>query len=97
MYLHREIIVDNDDIARSEVIPGSAPSRYGISIAFNEAGARKMRQATAAHIGKPIAILIDGEVVAAPVVRDAIGDSAVISGTYSKADAERIVNGMSVR
>jgi preprotein translocase subunit SecD len=44
-----------------------------------------------------IAILIDGIVVMAPVVRSPIGDSAVISGQFSREDATRIARGMERR
>jgi hypothetical protein len=97
VYLHEEIVVTNADIERSAVAQGSSPSRFSVGVRFNAAGAEKMRQATANHVGRPIAILIDGEVVAAPVLRSAISDSALISGDYSQAEAERIVNGIGVR
>jgi preprotein translocase subunit SecD len=60
-------------------------------------GARKMRDATASHVGRPIAILIDGNVVMAPTLRDPISADALITGDYSRAEAERIVNGISIR
>jgi preprotein translocase subunit SecD len=56
-----------------------------------------MRQATANHIGRPLAILIDGEVITAPVVRGPISTSALISGDYTRAEADRIVNGIVIR
>jgi preprotein translocase subunit SecD len=56
-----------------------------------------MREATADHNGRPLAILIDGTVVAAPVVRGPISTSAVITGRYSDAEAERIVEGIRIR
>jgi SecDF, P1 head subdomain len=97
IYLHEEIVVTNADIERSAVVPGSAPLRFNIGVQFNAAGAQKMRLATASHVGRPIAILIDGEVVIAPVLRDPIGESALITGNYSRAEAERIVNGIGTR
>jgi protein TonB len=39
-----------------------------------------MQSATAAHLGRPLAILIDGRVVAAPTVKAPIGDSATLTG-----------------
>jgi hypothetical protein len=96
VYVHQEIVVTNDDIARSNVVQ-DGPSRYGIGVEFNAAGAQKMRQATASHVGRPVAILIDGDVVTAPVLRAPISTSAVISGDYTQAEAERIVNGMGIR
>ena len=97
VYLHEEIVVTNADIERSAVAQGSGPSRFSVGVRFNAAGAEKMRQATANHVGRPMAILIDGEVVAAPVLRSAVSDSALISGDFSRAEAERIVNGIGVR
>jgi hypothetical protein len=97
VYLHEEIVVTNADIERSAVAQGSSPSRFSVGVRFNAAGAAKMRQATANHVGRPMAILIDGEVVAAPVLRSAVSDSALISGDFSRAEAERIVNGIGVR
>jgi hypothetical protein len=97
VYLHPEIIVTNSDIANSRVVAGDRASRFGVGMEFNAAGAQKMRQATANHIGKPIAVLIDGEVVAAPVLRAPISTLGVISGDYTKAEAERIVNGIGIR
>ena len=96
IYLHPESVVTNDDIAQSWVMP-DGPDRFSISVEFLQTGAERMRQATAAHIGKPVAILIDGNVVIAPVIRSAITNSALITGDYSQADAERIARGISVR
>ena len=97
VYIHPEIVVTNDDISQSRVIQGNAPSRFGVAVEFTAAGVDKMRRATAGHIGGPIVILIDGDVVAAPTLRSPISTSAVISGDFTKAEAERIANGMSLR
>ena len=93
IYLHPEAIVTNDDIAQRWVTQDGA-DRFGISVELTAAGAERMRQATANHIGRPVAIMIDGEVVMAPVVRSAIGSSAVISGGFSRSEAERIADGI---
>ena len=97
IYLHSEVVVDNGDIASAQVVPGSDPSQYAVDVKFNKSGAEKIRKATGSHIGKPMAILLDGQVVMAPVVRSAIGDSALITGHFTQAQAERIVNGIGVR
>jgi preprotein translocase subunit SecD len=65
-----------------------------VAITFNDAGASRMTIATAGHVGRPLAILIDGEVVMAPVLRSPITASAVISGDFMRAEAERIVSGI---
>jgi TonB family protein len=49
-------------------------------VTFNSTAAARMQSATAAHFGRPLAILIDGRVVSAPTVRAPIADSAVLTG-----------------
>jgi preprotein translocase subunit SecD len=41
-----------------------------------------------------MAVLVDGRVVMAPVVRSPISGSAVITGNFTRADAERIAEGI---
>jgi preprotein translocase subunit SecD len=97
IYLHDDIIVTNVDIDRSRVVPGDKPSGFWIDVQFTGAGAQKMRQATANHVGRPLAILIDGTVIMAPLLRSPIGTSAMVTGDYTRAEAERLVEGMSIR
>jgi hypothetical protein len=94
VYLHEDIVVSNGDIARAQILQGNPPSQYSVGVEFTDEGARKMRAATEKNIGKLVAILIDDEVIIAPVIRAAIAESAVISGNYTREQAERIVNGI---
>ena len=96
IYLHPEIVVSNDDIAQSWVSQ-DGPDRFNVAVQLLPSGADRMRQVTAMHVGRPMAILIDGSVVMAPVVRSPIGDSAVITGTFTRAEAERVADGMMLR
>lgn len=93
VHLHPEIVVNNDDIADAVVLQ-DGPAGFGVAVRLLAPGAARMRQATATHLGRPVAILIDGVVVTAPVVRSPIDEAAVISGHYTQADAERIARGI---
>jgi hypothetical protein len=93
IYLHPNVLVSNDDIAQTWVTE-EAPDQFGVAVQLLPSGAERMRQATASHVGRPVAVLIDGKVVIAPVVRAPISDSAWISGNYTRADAERLADGM---
>lgn len=95
VYLHDEVVVSNSDIAVARLVQGS-PAQYSVGVEFNASGAEKMRAATGGHIGKPLAILLDGQVVMAPVVRASLGASAVITGNFTKSQAERIVEGIGI-
>jgi preprotein translocase subunit SecD len=93
IYLHPEVVIDNDDIARASVVQ-NGPNEFAVAVDVLPSGAERLRRATAAHVGRPLAIVIDGTVVMAPTVRGAIGDSAMITGHYTQAEAEKIARGM---
>ena len=96
IYLHPETVVSNEDVAQSWVSQES-PDRFSVVVEFLDSGAGRMRQATSAHRGRPVALLIDGRVVTAPVIRSPISDSAVLSGNYTQREAQRIADGIARR
>jgi hypothetical protein len=93
IYLHPEIVVNNDDIAQAWMFQEDA-ARFGVAVKFLPSGAERMLQATTAHLNRPMAILIDGEVVMAPTIRAPISDSATINGVFSQAQAQRVADGI---
>lgn len=55
-----------------------------VSFRFDSAGARAFGAFTAANIGSPFAIVLDDEVLSAPVIQDHIaGGSGIISGQFT--------------
>jgi preprotein translocase subunit SecD len=74
-----------------------ANARYQVAVKFKTEAARRMLRATQGHVGRPVAILLDGQVVAAPTVRDPISESAILDGHYTSAEAERIAAGIRER
>jgi preprotein translocase subunit SecD len=53
-----------------------------------------MSRASQNHLGRPMAILIDGTVVMAPVIKAPMSTSATITGQFTREEAERIVSGI---
>jgi hypothetical protein len=94
IYLYPEPVVANRDIVEAHVVQGNTPSMFGVSLTFTPEGAARMLRATRSHIGRPLAILIDGEVQTAPAVRSPITTAAVISGNFERNEADRIVGGI---
>lgn len=92
IYLHTEVLASNADIASARVVPDG--NFYDVSIGFKTSAAKRMRAATASHIGRPVAFLIDGRVTMAPVLAGTIADDAQITGNFTKREAERIVKGI---
>jgi len=59
-----------------------------VSFQLNRAGGRRFSQFTTQHVGDNIAIVLDNEIVSAPVVRDRIGATGVIEmGNADMAEA----------
>ena len=62
-----------------------------VAITFNDEGKKLFGEITERNIGKQVAIFLDGEVISAPVVNEAIKDgSAIISGSFSVAEAKTL-------
>ena len=62
-----------------------------VSIEFLEDGSKKFEEITARNIGKPLAIILDGEIVSAPQVNEKIiGGVAQISGGFTLEEANKL-------
>jgi len=64
-----------------------------VSIEFNPEGTRQFALVTEANVNKQLAIVLDGVIQSAPVIRSAIPDGhAVIEGTFSAEEARDLSN-----
>jgi TonB family protein len=79
IYLHPMALVTGADVTSARVIDTGGPTA-AVGVTFSSRASLRMSNGTAAHLGRPVAIIIDGHVVSAPTVRSPIGDSAVLSG-----------------
>jgi len=93
VYLHDEVVVNNSDVASAEV-SRDENGRPAVSLRLTSQGGSKMGAASGSHLERPMAVLIDGVVVMAPIVKSTVTDYVMITGSMTKEDAERIVNGM---
>jgi protein-export membrane protein SecD/preprotein translocase SecF subunit len=65
--------------------------RPAVTFRFDSAGARTFGDFTAAHIGEPFAIVLDGKVLSAPVIQSHIaGGSGIIAGNFSVEQATEL-------
>jgi protein-export membrane protein SecD len=64
-------------------------SRMVVALEFDKKGARLFAKATGGHIGERLAIVLDGRVKSAPVIRTKIDDGrAIIEGNFSLQEAK---------
>lgn len=83
------VIVDASDVesARLTMDALGAPA---VLVLLADEGAERLRAATAAHVGQPLAIYVEGELVAAPELLGTLSRRAMITG-LDQEEAERIV------
>ncbi len=84
-YLLRDLpIVQGEELVDAQPGQDSRTGEWIISFRFNQAGARKFGRFTQANVGRPFAIVLDKQVLSAPVIREAIlGGSGQISGRFT--------------
>ncbi len=78
------------DILRTAV---AAPDKYGrweINFELTDTGSDQFYAYTRDHVGKQLAIVLDGRVLSAPVINAAIQGSGVITGDFAKEEAESL-------
>ncbi|MGO4915373.1 protein translocase subunit SecD [Pseudogemmobacter sp. W21_MBD1_M6] len=82
-------VIEGSPVVTGEELTDAQPSfdqngRPAVSFRFNPTGARKFGDYTANNIGSPFAIVLDSEVISAPVIQSHIpGGSGIITGSFS--------------
>ena len=62
-----------------------------VSFRFDSVGARQFGRTTGEHVGRPLAILLDNEVISAPRINEPIlGGSGIISGSFTLTEAQNL-------
>ena len=88
--INGKVVMTGKDLkdARAQVSQGN---QAVVGLEFSDEGGKKFADLTARNVGKQIAIVLDGEVLTAPVVQEAItGGRAQISGSRNVEEAEHL-------
>ena len=82
--IEKRVVVSGGDLTDAQPGFDQRTNEPIVSFRFNTAGARKFAQVTQENVGKPFAIVLDNEVISAPVIREPIlGGSGQISGNFT--------------
>jgi preprotein translocase subunit SecD len=82
--IEKRILVSGGDLTDAQPGFDQRTSEPIVSFRFNTSGARKFAQVTQENVGKPFAIVLDNEVISAPVIREPIlGGAGQISGSFT--------------
>jgi preprotein translocase subunit SecD len=82
--IKKEVLVSGADLTDAQPGFDQRTSEPIVSFRFNSSGSRKFADATIKNVGQPFAIVLDNEVISAPVIREPItGGSGQISGNFT--------------
>ncbi|TIW21781.1 MAG: protein translocase subunit SecDF [Mesorhizobium sp.] len=86
--VENRVIVSGEDLSQATPTYNSQTNEPVVSFTFNSRGATRFGQATQQNVGKPFAIVLDNQVISAPVIREPIlGGSGQISGNFTAESA----------
>jgi preprotein translocase subunit SecD len=88
--LKKQTLLTGEYLSEARVNFDQRTGRPEVGIKFNTKGSRIFAKITEENIGKRLAIVLDGEVYSAPVIKDKIVGPGVISGNYTDESARNL-------
>ena len=91
LYVQKKVLLDQTDLKLASVITNQPAGKPWIQITFTYAGAKRFAKVTRQNIGKQLAIIIDGRLYSAPMIKSEIrGGQAEVSGDFSEPEANNL-------
>lgn len=95
LYVAPEILVSNADVAWARMTKANgAPA---IELSFARPSQARILEFSEKNIGRKLAMIVDGEIVAAPTIRDRFGSEALLTGDFTLEEAQRIARGIKAK
>ena len=80
----KRIVLSGDNLLDAKPKMDNQTNQTVVSFTLDRVGAKRFGKATTSGIGKRLAIVLDGKIISAPVIQDAIvGGSGIISGNFT--------------
>jgi SecD/SecF fusion protein len=89
--VHRRVLVSGDRLTDASQTNDSRTGQPAVSFRFDSVGARQFGDVTKDNVGHRFAIVLDKEVLSAPVIQEAIlGGSGQITGSFTTQSANEL-------
>jgi SecD/SecF fusion protein len=86
--VRRQVEVDGANLTDARATQDQRTHEWVVSFSLDSLGTRRFADVSTNHVGEPFAIVLDGKVLSAPVIREPItGGRGQISGHFTVADA----------
>ena len=92
IWMAKQAALTNADImsAKAEENEFDGITHHVVLVNLTDAGGKKMLEVTDKNRGALIAIVVDGKVLSAPVIKEKFGECAQITANFTKAEAENL-------
>lgn len=85
--IRKRVMVSGDSLVDAATTRDQM-GQWAVSFRFDSSGARKFGDVTTENVGRPFAIVLDGRVISAPVIREPIvGGTGQITGNFTVEEA----------
>ena len=85
--IRKRVMVSGDSLVDAATTRDQT-GQWAVSFRFDSTGARKFGEVTTENVGRPFAIVLDGRVISAPVIREPIvGGNGQITGNFTVEEA----------
>ena len=82
--ISKRVIISGDNLLNATASVDSRTNEAIVNFTFDRVGAKKFARATTGNIGRRIAIVLDGNIISAPSIRESIiGGKGQISGNFT--------------
>ncbi len=89
--VQKRIMVDGADLVDAQQSFDQQTGEPDVTFRFNLRGGQKFGQVTSENVGRPFAIVLDGKVISAPVIRSPItGGTGQITGNFTLDEASSL-------
>ena len=86
--VRKRVEVDGADLTNARAATNPQTGEWVVNFTFNSVGTHRFADVSRANVGHAFAVVLDGKVITAPVIREAItGGSGQISGNFTAASA----------
>lgn len=89
--VRRRVAVDGANLSDAQAGQDQQTGQWVVNFTFNSVGSREFGDITRANVGRPFAIVLDNQVISAPVIREPIlGGRGQISGNFTPQSATNL-------
>ena len=94
----KRIIISGENLIDAQPRMDNQNNETVVSFTLDRVGAKRFGKATTSGVGKRLAIVLDGKIISAPVVQDAIiSGSGQISGNFTFQNSNRFIITFKIR